>query len=703
MNKTKATLFSILSRILLASCSKGENSSKPSASLTPSVSPSTSTSVNKDTSKPNEDEPLHVDDRITLFRQGSLYKDGIRAIYAKTSGITGNIEWTSSNEDIIAIGSQPLNGSMPEVNLIASNYGKAVITAKSVNDPSIYSQMEVIVSDDFVTRSEERYKTISSSRKRTNAENYYSYDASYNKSSDGSSTSETIFEENEDGDDNLTDAFQFTAKESNGKTREKKYVRDGRFLATEYLDFRNEVRKEKVKNTKDDNNSRNWVQCPYFNYLGYASYVKASDFASFDNGKTYHFIGGYETAGQICLNFYQEDRTPDDRYFTVENGVVTSFHVVVDPYKGNISGDGDVKVKYGREITSVLSELGTATIEHLEKYPHLAYQDPISEALTTRAKSKNYTATITRKTAGSASEKVTYTYTEDTIDVVTYTGNEVLSHSGAHKVDDNTYYEYDHDDETNVTTITATHNSTFDGTDASGKEIYRYPTFDFAPEIFDKTDDDLTFKSRGESGQFISYCSYLPQTWTLLASYAGDGTITLDGNKHLSKATGTRSLNEKEYSLTIDYSDFGTSTVSIDFSKAVTPSLPTSFEEHNSSLAKERKKWNRYDAVPYLYYKPGYSDAVEKERNEDGTTACAYIRTNLSDTEGAATKFISDYKQLLVAKGYTLTSSKDSKGYDLYQKGEYKISVGNELNWKGETLNAAVIRVYSSLLTEPED
>ena len=711
MKKTKKTLLSLLAFILpLSACAKNEqtgssSSSTPSVPATEKPSQTASPSVSQ---QPSSDQGLHVDSRLSLFRQGDLYKDSIRAIYLKRNGVSGNIEWTSSNEDIVAIGSTPINGAMPEVNLIAHDYGKAVITAKLQSDPSIYSQYEVVVSNNFTARSEERFSLISSSRKRETTETYYSYDVNYTKSENGKSTGVTIFEENEEqsSGNNLTDAYQISVKESDGKTFEKKYVRDGRYLASEYLDFQNNVRKKDLNNTDEDKTPRYWEISPYFNYLGYSSVVTNKNFISFDNGSTYHFVGGYETAAQICLNFYQEDRAPDDRYFTVENGTITSFHVVIDPSKGNTNETESVQVKYGREITSVLSELGTAEIEHLAKYPHESYQDPITHALNTRKASKNYVSSLTRKTSGSADEKTVYTYTEDTIDIVYSIGNQVMTHTGIHKVDDNNYYEYEHDDASNTTTITKKHNSVFDGTDSSGKTVNRYPTFDFAPEIFDQTSDANTFVSRGNTAQFISYCSYIPATWSLLHSYVGDGTIVLDGKNHLSKASAKRTDGNKNYDLSIDYSAFGTATVNIDFTKATEPKLPASFEEAYPSLAKERKEWNIYDAVPFLYYEPGYSLGVEWERADATNPECAYIRTNRLDDNQAAvcTKFISDYKQVLLNNGYTLSGSKDKHGYDLYVKGEYKISIGNEVNyWNNLVRPAAVIRVYSSLLTHPDN
>ncbi len=700
MNKTKLTFLSLLAMLLpLAGCEK-----KESATEKKSDSPISDSSTDKGTSSSEKkDSELHTDSKLEVFMFGDLYKDAVRSIYCNQIGVTGDIEWTSSDENIVAIGSNPLNGYMPEVNLIANNYGEAIIKASLSSDKSVYTEYKVKVSDDYLEMSSDLFATVSSSMRMDSVETYYTYDELYTVTENGKDTIVTIFEENEDQsygiNDNLTDAYQIKAVESDGSVFEKKYVRDSRYLATEYRDFKNEIRKERLSNT--DGETMYWEACPYFNYLGYTSGVNATQFASFDDGNTYHFIGGYETAAQICLNFFQQDISPDDLYFTVKDGKIDTLEVVVDPYKGNTSDTDYLNEKYGMKITSKISLNGTATIEHLEKYAHEVYHDAISSALTNMASLKNYKSTVSRKLEGSATEKVTYTYTEDTIDIVTSTGNEVLSHSGVHKKDDGTYYEYEHDDKTNVTTITKTHTTPFDGTDSTGKKINRYPTFDFAAEIFEKTDTDNKYVSRGDNAMFFSYCSYLPATWTLLHSYVGDGTIVLDNDSHITQASAKMTDGENDYALNIDYSSFGTSTVDIDFSKAVAPTLPTSFEEAYPNLAKEMKAWNIYDAVPFLYYEPGYSDSVEMERDSDGNVNCALIRTNTVEDSlsSVATKFISDYKNLLVENGYTLTTEKDAKGYDLYEKGDYKISVGNELNWNNQPRPAAIIRVYSSKLS----
>ncbi len=701
MNKKKLTLLSFLALLLpLCGCeSKDSTTEKKSDSA---ISDNTSGKDSASSSTSDKKDTLHVDSKLEVFMFGNLYKDSVRAVYCNQIGVSGDVLWTSSDESIVAIGSNPINGNMPEVNLIANNYGKAIITASLASDETVYTEYEVNVSSEYLEMSDELFASVSSSMRMDSVETYYTYDELYNVTNTVSDQIVTIFEENEDQsnglNDNLTDAYQIKAVESDGKVFEKKYVRDGRYLADEYLDFQNNVRKERLSNT--DGETMYWEASPYFNYIGYSSAVKPGDFVSFDDGKSYHFVGGYETAAQICLNFFQQDISPDDLYFTVKDGTIDILEVVVDPYKGNTDETEYISEKYGMKISSKLSLNGTAEIEHLAKYQHESYQDPITSALENMASLKNYKSSLSRKLEGSATEYVTYTYTEDTIDIVTSTGGEILSHSGVHKVEDGTYYEYEHDDKTNVTTITKKHSTPFDGTDSTGKTINRYPTFDFAPEIFAETDTENTFISRGDNAQFISYCSYIPATWTLLHTYLGDGTITLDSSDHLAQAKSKMSDGDNEYDLTIDYSDFGTSTVDIDFSKAQEPEHPSTFEEAYPNLAKEMKAWNIYDAVPFLYYEPGYSQYVEMERDSEGNVNCALLRTNIVDDEIASvvTTFISDYKAILVENGYTLTSEKDAKGYDLYEKGDYKISIGNELDWNNRPRNAAIIRVFSSKL-----
>ena len=151
MNKTKLTLISLLTMLLpLAACEKKESSNANSGTFAPSASNDKVSESDKTTEK-NE---LHVDSRLEVHMFGNLYKDAVRAIYVNEIGVSGDIEWSSSDENIVAIGTSPLNGVMPEVNLLANNYGRAVITAALKDDPSVYTEYEVIVSDNFLEMTE---------------------------------------------------------------------------------------------------------------------------------------------------------------------------------------------------------------------------------------------------------------------------------------------------------------------------------------------------------------------------------------------------------------------------------------------------------------------------------------------------------------------------------------------------------------------
>ncbi len=699
MNRTKIITLALLSLALpLAAC--GKESTPSDTTKETEKTPETGNETGGNTSESG----VHKDDRLELFLFGNLYKDAIRTVYVNFYGVSGDLEWTSSNEDIIAIGSEPIQGIMPEVNLIANDYGTAVIKAALKSDPTIYSELEVNVSDQFREMDESLYASVSSSMKMDSQEDYITYTEEYHSEISDTDRIVTIFEENEDQsnglNDNLTDAYEIKVTDKSGKdTYHKKYVRDGRFLATEYLDFHNTVRKERLYN---DDEAMYWEGAPYFNYLGKTSEVDHTKFVSFDDGHTYHFIGGYSVAEQIALNFYQQSISPDDIYFTVEDGKATTLTVVVDPTIGNTNDREDTGEKYGLKITSVLSDFATATIDHLPPYQHESYQDPITESLATMKNLRNYTAVATRKTNGSADEVYTYTYTPEGIDIVRTVGKQILAHTGVRKNDDGTYYEYEHDDATGTTTLTKEHNTIYDGTDSSGKKVNRYPTFDFAPEIFEQTETENVFRSRGQNGQFITYASYLPQTWTLLHYFEEDGTLTLDGKGHVSQVSTVMSDGETDYSVNVAFAQFGTSTIDIDFSKIERTSNPTSFEEESASLAKEMKAWNFYDALPYLYFKGGFSTSVEMERGSDGNLSNALVRSNrLEDSDAAyVTEYIADYQALLVENGYQLTSEKDAKGYALYQKGDYKVSIGNEINWNGNVLSSVVIRVFSSKLVQ---
>lgn len=698
MKKTKLITLALLSFALpLAGCGNQNSSGgRPSATEKPSQ-------TEKKTESTTE-SGLHKDSRIELFLFGDLYKDAIRTVYVNFYGIYGNLDWYSSDEDIVAIGSEPIQGIMPEVNLIANGYGKAVIKATLTSDPSIYTELEVNVSQDYLEMDEALFATVSSSMRMDSVEEYITYKEEYSSEVTDCENLVTVFEENEDQsnglNDNLTDAYEIKVTNNSGtETFHKQYVRDGRFLATEYLDFHNQVRKERLSNGDE---SMYWEAAPYFNYLGKSDNVDHTKFVSFDGGTTYHFVGGYSIAEQIALNFFQQSISPDDIYFTVVDGKVAELTVLVDPTIGNTNDREDVGEKYGLKITSTLSELGTATMDHLPPYSHENYQDPITESLSTMKNLRNYTAVATRSSKGSADEVYTYTYTPDGIDIVRTVGKQILSHTGVRKNEDGTYYEYEHDDTTGKTLLTKEHNSIYDGTDSAGNKVNRYPTFDFAPEIFEKTEKENVFRSRGQNGQFITYASYLPQTWTLLHYFEEDGTLTLDGKGHVSQVATVMTDGEIDYEVSVDFSLFGNSEIDIDFTKVERPSNPTSFEEESASLAKEMRAWNFYDALPYLYFKGGFSTSVEMERDSDGNFSNVYLRSQrLEDSDSDyVTKYIADYQALLIENGYSLTSEKDGKGYSIYQKGDYKVSIGNELNWNGNVLQSVVIRVFSSKLVQ---
>lgn len=700
MNKKFISLIALTLVLPLVGCSKAENNASNTIDSDSNVS-----SDNHSSSSDKEDG-LHKDSHLDVFMFGNLYKNGSRSIYAMRYGVDGTLEWKSSNESIVTIG-EPIDGELPEVLLLANGTGKAVITCSLKDDPSIYTEYEIdTLTDEYLEMDASLYSTISSSVKMTSIDNKIDYDSEYKPIINSSEKIVSIYEENEDQSSsvalNLTDAFQTTVMDMDTSeiTMEHKYVRDGRYLASEYIDYMNRLRKERLSNT--DGEDMYWLSTYYYNYFGNSDHIDETDFVSYDGGKTYHFIGGYNEAEYLMLSLYQSDFTPDDLYFTVENDKIVSFNAVVDPTAATDS-DELILEKYGREVVTKFSDEGTATIDHLATYSHESIHDKIDAAKNNMASLKNYTATLTMDFETGADYKYVYTYTEDTIDIKSYQGNQLLSHTGVHKKDDNSYYEYERDDSNDVTTITKDHpNAIFDGKDKDGKTVNRYPTFAFASEIFEKTSNDSTYQSRGYNGQFISYCNYIP-SWSVYYSYQNDGTITLDDDNHITNAKTKITIDEdSSFDLVIDYDEFSTSKVDIDFSKAVEKANPSSFEESNPNLVKQMKSWNFDGVLPYIYVEQGYSDDVSFERNSDDTVSCAYIRVLPFDTEALRDSYISSYESKLVETGFAKLDETDSKGYTLYENGDYKVSVGAELNWNGNKTNGVIIRVYSSKLTRPE-
>lgn len=687
MRKNKIGLSTLILLTLLGSCGKTtEPSTQPSTnpSATPTPKPNTS-DTGKDTTSSNKE--LHTDDRIKLKMMGNLYPNQQRSIYAIVDEY-GNkdVNWTSSDESIVKV--SRLENQEQEEALLTSmpdKFGTVIIKATMADDESVYSEMEVTV-EEGEAMNEDMFKTVTGAAKFNINEKLYDYDYELNSTEKGDTDLEIIFEENDDSylfnlEYNLTDAYSVTAYDNikQKETMNQAYVRNGSSLSKEYIDINNKLAKETL--TNDEGNKRSF-DANYANFLGVtggeSDYFSYEDFATFDGGKTYHYIGGYYYEALIPLMLLRRSNVAlDDLYFSVTNGVIDGVTMVVDPAATN---ESDPDTKYGFIATGTISEIGTAKIKHVEPFTHETYHDTIETARNASASSHNYTVKYSLD-YGSSVNMYTMKFNEDAIDqVVTINGK--TTHTGIKKTDTG-YYEYSYNDTTKDLYIEKTHTTPF-----QSDTVNRYPTFAFSADIFADKNSNGAYVSRGgngKNGQFVGQCLYLPY---MNGQYIDQGNLYItDG--YVSKISTKLESFEEEITIEANYSNYDSTTIDIDWTKAKEHDEPTSFQEANSSLYNEMKAWKIDNVVPYLYAKPGWDNTISHTNSlyDAGHNDC-YFETKKFENETARDEFIENYKAKLVEDGWALTDKSNYNdsyaAYKLYTKtingNVYELSVSPYLN-----------------------
>lgn len=695
-NKVFLSLLLVTSLASITSCDdKGKTTSSSSSisSLTSTGTSSSSPLSSESTSSSSSTSSVGEEtDKIELMMMGDLYINNMRSIYALVDeSLKGQeLVWTSSDTNVISL--TGVDASLPEAYLSARNYGTATITCSLANDPSIYVTKVVEVKEGEVMPVD-LYKKVTGSVKFTSNQEMLSFDANYNSSVEESYTVTTIFEENKPTPDRLTeieisDAYELVAK--NNKTQEEevyRYVRSSNDkVATEIITKDNTIGYDVVLN--EDDQVLSWDGSFYVNMFNYPYGVTNEDFISVDGGKTYHFIGGYLNASYICASLFLMDMAPDDMYFTISDDNM-SFSIDIDPY----NSEADAQVKYGQKIVSAISEVGTAKIQHLQVFEHEAYHDAIDEAITKMAGLKNYKVGYNVDFDGTDDDRYyEFIYTEDTIDqkIMTSDKKGVISHTGIHKAADDQYYEYIVNNDGTIS-IEEIHNSYWE-TD----KIKRYPTFDFASEIFADKDSNNRYISRCSGSNYIRYMAYLPGTFDYV-ELEDNGYITLDDNGYIASAFANGTFYDEDVSISMEFSEFNLADLELDFSNAG-QTIPTSWEEDNPSLFEELTNWTVGDIplveqLPYLYSSAGYDNYCGWLRGDDGMTPkCVYFSTGDFETADgeddveAINKFIADYKALLLENDFSLTDMIDPDNDDaaFYTNGTLNVSIAREMNWSGE-------------------
>lgn len=696
---TPKIIIGLASALLLVACNG--QTSEPTSSFDPTSSSDSSGTESNDSGSSSSngiissdisaysEPPLVVEGEITLRLQGNLFTNGYRSVYAIYSDKTAEISWSVSNEDLVT--PSVLEDTRECYLMAKSTAGTFTVTASLASDSSVSTSMDIeIKSGEPIT--EELLSPFQGSAKFTTKWDMLNYDDDLNSTVYGTEYFQTIYEEygNNTDTDISTDAYQMTSWDENGNiTYESKWVKSGSgALSKEYVNSDNEVGYEKYYNEDDEDvKFRNTYYVNMFgavsSYYG-ESFVKPEEWQTIDGGKTYHFAGSlYYLSTYLLYSLTLYDNiSADDMYldFTDDS---PKFVCKIDPYR-----DSDDSKLYGSEIVSVLSDAGTATIDHVLPYEHESYHDDIEMARKAMAASTNYVGIVTID----GGSKVVYTYTEDTIDVEVLSSNGLsVSHTGAHKTADNEYYEYTV--KNGEVVIDEYHHSVW-----NSESVTRYPTFDFASEIFDSPNSSLKHNAREGAESFIYYTSYFPISAYLIEEFS-DATLTLDGNGHISQVYSDIEYTDGTVgSVQIDFSNFGTASVNLDFSSASEPVAATTWEEAAPNLYSAFVRNGAQNDIPYKYCEFGWENTedigwLQRDPHYFYFSTGKFAYDTKAEWEPLVTQWIEEYQALLVENGFTLSSEVETRSPNedaaVYTKGDISISVrqgryytgGSGQNW----------------------
>lgn len=704
MKSKYVSLLVLATSLVLVSCNDNPTTSSTldktnDTSLTTDITTSvnedvTSSHDTTDTSSSQTTTTTVVDDAsISLISFGDVYYQGFRSVFAKVEGLTDyNLIWSSSNEDVIKVTAR--EGSKREAFLSAVGYGSADVIV------SVEGRSDLTVSKTFTISKgeampESLYSKIDGGVKVSFTDKLYDFDEDFNKTLSYEYKGTTIFEEYNPSNtsaSNLTDAYQIDVYDltnpGDDDFHAKYVVTTGTKVGYEYISDKNTVETDRYLN--EDDEEINWEYSYYVNLLNEQDpdygWFGRENFRTFDNGKTYHYVGGYLGSSYLMANYLLLDISLDDMYFKIGEDNSISLVGLIDPYN---SEDAISEERYGRELYFTYSEFDIATIEHLTPYEHKDYHDRIDQATLEMSQAKNYVAEITYEYESDPNYnfKKVFTFTEDTIDEVTLDMNgNVTAHSGIHASDENTYIEYSYNDDTKALSITETHNQAWDA-------VNRYPTFEFASEIFTTTSTDQNvFVTIDDCATFIQYCCYL-STAAKYATYIYPGTITLSSDNHLLGFYAQAQEYGESTPLTITgtFKEVGTASVDIDFESDIV--IPTSWEEDMTAdrIYDTLVLNGILDRVPYLYSSVGYADPGWTRTNDP---VDFYITTKEFNSEEDRDSFINSYISLMTSTyGYVDSGSTMAEyPYKMYTNDKgYIFGIGPELNWRDEELMSVKI------------
>jgi len=659
--------------------------------------------------KPDINKPITNENIKLVVPIEPVLNMGLPIFAILKDGIEGKVNWESSDPSIISISSRSsvTNGNdhskdfKTEGSFWTHKVGKVTITASLDSDPNIKASIELGLSENYSVMNEELFSSLTSGLKAFSIENTKTYDNKLNELTN-TDTYEitTIFEENSAPVDknviNYTDAYQLIEKDlvNNKITINNSRVKGNTGnVSIEEIDIYNNLITTAISD--DEGNRIKFDNSYYVNILKDRDYFSNSNFISYDNNKTYHYVGGYIGMQILALNYTMNSSFyPDDVYFEVKDNKVTSLNMVIAPYKENESDT----TYYSTTLKTTFSDLNTAKIDHLTPYKgDEVVKNKLEVAKNNLLNNKNYTNTTTLKyDDGTKDKKIVTTYTLDAIDQVIYSDDILSSHTGI-KLIDNKLIKYSYDENTKIVTKLSELDSSIDS---------YYSQFDFSNDIIYLDKDSNTYKTRQSFGsEILSRCGYLTNDLSLYIKGSNEGIITFN-NDNFKEVSGRlySSILETNIDVKMEYSNINSSKINIDFSNIISPSND-SWETNPdlTNLVTNMKECNMLDKLPYLLPSVGYNNLVFKVQNDnnyilkdnneiDVSNNCSYIKTNNFNSEDDANTFMNSYIELIKSKGYKLTDvTLGEDKISLYQKEgtDYYIGVAN-IFW-----NKKVIYIYA--------
>lgn len=690
----KKIIFAFSTLILLASCatktsnaSSSINEDNSNSQISNSGNSTTNTNQNSSYEESTSNFVTSYDDiskmKLSLKMFGELHLNGQRTIYALTENVPDEEEivWESSNSDVINISAR--DGYSREGQMLVVGVGKCVIKAYLRNVPTIYATYEFNIEEGNVMPTS-LYNKLRSSMTVSSIDRKLSYDKTFKETVDSIDEIETIYEETDslefEKDDvlNLTDCYQITVKnQKTGNVTYKKTYVEGRdkYVSTEYLTNKNEIAYERIKNSSDE--EIRFDSSYYVNMFNRTVDFNNTYFQTYDNGKTYYYVGGYTAPINLCTSLFLEQISPDDFYISILDNDELELHFVVDPY----NSDSSESRLYGREMVSKISNIGTAKVDHIPLLEHKDYQDDLSEGLKKLRASRNYKVSYVLDYEGGSKRTFNYTFLEDAIDEEIIVNNTVTSHKGSKKESESTYYNYAVNDDGSIS-MTERHLQAWNA-------VNRYPTFDFCAEIFDRNEDKSYVGTTNDS-TYLTTCFYLPKGFEMY-NYDKNTTITLDENNNFkTMSTVIDALGDK-LTFTATFSNFETAKIDLDFSKLVPLPVAGSWEEESISLANAFSSWNlNKDDIPYLHPENGFSSSgllYSSDSSKANGIKYVFIESeNFTDTSKIE-KYVEDYQYLLEEFGYTDTNktlnqlfSDEVRTFKVYKKGNLQVAIGRQIN-----------------------